>query len=578
MKKRLSIILGFAGLAMGLSAQNTASLQVIHNSATPAAATVDIYYFDGSSWVGPAINDLGYREATAYFPVLADVANTRAAVAPGNSTGIQDTLVSFAIPTLANGGEYIAIAAGLVGDATTPFNLFLSGGQSATTAGEVAVKVFHGSTNAPAVAVFGEADAIDPLIPSISYGEFVGYTGLPAAETILALTLSPNYNTMVGGFSLDITGADGLGAVVFASGLVGTDFNLYVALPDGTVLPFEASPLARAQVIHNSADPAAAVVDVWVSVPALGLDFPFVQGFEFKTATPYIFLPVLPVPLAVKFTVPGGSPANPVATFPLTLTQNTTYSIIANGVISTANNAFANSVAVNGTNINFNLKIMNNAVVRSATTNNVSVYAVHHGVDAPGVDVSVNAAGTLIPLLTNVVYNNAALLDVDADDIRLDVAPTGAAPIKAYTAPLSAFENQSLILLASGFITPNDENVTGLQPFGLFVVPATGGDFIPLPEINIAGIQDGSVSTLNLEVYPNPSADMVNVTLPAEMGETGFIYVVGMDGKVLKSVNVVNQNANSGVYSMNIDELTAGVYTVILSSDKNTFSTKLIKK
>lgn len=584
MKKNLSILSALLGLGLTAAAQ-TANVQVIHNSATPAAATVDIYYFTGTAWgPTPAISDLAYRTATPYVQLPSGIPNARVAVAPGSSTGIGDTLVSFALPSLTEDADYVAMAAGLVGNATTPFNLFLSGGQQSTGAAQVAVKIFHGATDAPAVGIFGVADAINPLVPGLSYGNFTpAYTDLDSGATDVILTLSPDYNTMVGGFSANTGAFAGSGAVIFASGFLSPaggqpGFGLFAAFPDGTVAEFDPADFARAQVIHNAADPALAEVDVYVSVPLLGIDIPFLQSFEYKNATPYIFLPVLPIPLAVKFTAPGGSPASPVATIPLTLATNTTYSLIANGVASTAGGSFANAVTVNNTAINFNVKIINDAKVRSVTSGNVSVYAVHHGVDAPAVDLLLNNAGALTPLVTNVSYNGAALIDAPGADLRLDVAPTGAAAIKAYTAPLSAFGNQSLVVLASGFLTPADENVANLQAFGLFAVPATGGEFIPLPEINIAGILNGSVESLELDVFPNPTMDVVNVKIPATLNTDATVIVVDMNGRVLKSTNLMNQNANSGVYSMNVDELAAGTYSIIITDNKSTFSSRLIKR
>jgi hypothetical protein len=582
MKKIFILSTAFVAFGIVSKAQSTANLQVIHNCATPAAAVVDLYYFNGAIWSPvPAVADLGYREATGVFPVLAGVPNARVGIAGGSSTSVNDTLFSLALPTLTAGESYVGIAAGLVGNGTTPFNIFFSGLQTTAPAGQVAVKVFHGSTNAPAVAAFDVNNAVDPLIPSLAYGEFTSaYANLDTGATTLALTLSPDYNTMISGFDLATGAASGLGAVVFASGLTGPggDFNLFAALPNGTVLPFTPSDLCRAQVIHNAADPALASVDVYVSVPLINLDIPFAQSFAYKTATPYLFLPVIPVPLAIKFTAPGGNPASPLATIPLTLATNTTYALIANGVASTAGGSFAHAVSVNGTAINFNLKVVNNAKVRSVTPGNVSITAVHHGVDAPAVDLNLNAAGTITTLAGNVSYNGAALLDAPGADIRLDVAVAGGAAVKAYTAPLSAFGNQALVVMASGFLTAADENVANLQAFGLFAVPITGGEFIPLPEINIAGIANGTVSTEKLDVYPNPAQSFVNVVIPAEMAENSSLMITDMSGKVLKSVNALNQNQNNGVYMLDVDQMPSGIYTIIITDGNSVFSSQLIKK
>jgi len=89
-------------------------------------------------------------------------------------------------------------------------------------------------------------------------------------------------------FGADLSSLTGGTAVVFASGFLtpdsnqgGQPFGLFAALANGTVVPFDPLTMARLQVIHNAADPAADSVDIYVN----GL--PFSQGFAFRTATPF---------------------------------------------------------------------------------------------------------------------------------------------------------------------------------------------------------------------------------------------------------------------------------------------------
>lgn len=76
---------------------------------------------------------------------------------------------------------------------------------------------------------------------------------------------------------------------------------------------------ARVQIIHNSADAAAAEVDIYVDA-GLALD-----DFAFRTATPYIDLPAdNQIEIAVA---PSNSTGvgDAIATFPITLTSGETY-------------------------------------------------------------------------------------------------------------------------------------------------------------------------------------------------------------------------------------------------------------
>ncbi|MFO7608912.1 MAG: hypothetical protein R6X35_06905, partial [Candidatus Krumholzibacteriia bacterium] len=65
----------------------------------------------------------------------------------------------------------------------------------------------------------------------------------------------------------------------------GPEFGLWVALASGgelIELPLYTGPMARLQVIHNSSDAAAGVVDVWAN------DVKLIENFTFRTATPFI--------------------------------------------------------------------------------------------------------------------------------------------------------------------------------------------------------------------------------------------------------------------------------------------------
>ena len=90
---------------------------------------------------------------------------------------------------------------------------------------------------------------------------------------------------------------------------------------------------AELQVVHNAADPAAAVVDVYVDGD-LTLD-----DFAFRTATPFLEVPA-DVELAIGV-APASSqgPDDILATIPVTLAGGERYVAVANGVLDPA--AFA---------------------------------------------------------------------------------------------------------------------------------------------------------------------------------------------------------------------------------------------
>src|SRR6056297_517156 len=93
----------------------------------------------------------------------------------------------------------------------------------------------------------------------------------------------------------------------------------------------EAAGGARVQVIHNAADPAAAVVDVYIE--EVSTEEPALDDFEFRTATPFLDLPA-DTPLTVTV-APGDSESaeDGLASFEYTLAAGQDYLLIASGVL-----------------------------------------------------------------------------------------------------------------------------------------------------------------------------------------------------------------------------------------------------
>ena len=217
--------------------QSTASVQVIHNSASP---TVDVY-IDGVL----AVEDFAYRTAT---PVLELGTSFTVGIAPAG-----DAVIAEFPFELMDGGEYVVVATGLLGNTDTPFDLAASSTTFGATEGNVGLNVYHGSTDAPAVDVLADGAV---LVPNLSYGSFSGYVEVPAADYVVGV--APTGGASIADFVAPLSGLGGNSAVVFASGFLSGDdpvFGLFAALADGTVLelPLDEN-LSNSEIIVNSFD------------------------------------------------------------------------------------------------------------------------------------------------------------------------------------------------------------------------------------------------------------------------------------------------------------------------------------
>ena len=242
------------GTTLAVNAQ-TARLQVIHNAADPAAATVDIYV-NGSLWK----DDFAFRTATAFEDVPANTL-LNIGVAPGSSTSVNDTLANFPV-TLMGGEAYVAIANGVLDPGSfaanpdgrsTAFKLWIKDmAREAGSGGNVEIFALHGATDAPGVDV--TARGVATLVENALYGDITDYIAVPPASYILDVTDSTGAVT-VASFVADLSSlADGA-AAVFASGFLtpaanqnGPAFGLFAALANGTVVQFPAAVTSVSEI------------------------------------------------------------------------------------------------------------------------------------------------------------------------------------------------------------------------------------------------------------------------------------------------------------------------------------------
>jgi hypothetical protein len=223
----------------------TARVQVIHNAADPAAATVDIY-LNGQK----LLENFSFRTATPFIDVPAGL-TLNIGVAPGNSASFADTLTSFTF-SLAEGEKYVAVANGVLNPAAfapnpdsrnRSFTLLVKAGarEMSASVGNVQFFVLHGATDAPAVDV--DARGVATLVDNASYRDITDYLTVPPANYTLDVKDSSGAVT-VASFSANLSGLANGTAVVFASGFLtpasnqnASAFGLYAALPDGSVIP-----------------------------------------------------------------------------------------------------------------------------------------------------------------------------------------------------------------------------------------------------------------------------------------------------------------------------------------------------
>lgn len=347
---------------------------------------------------------------------------------------------------------------------------------------------------------------------------------------------------------------------------------------------------ARVQVIHNSADDAAEFVDVYLDATLL------IPNFEFRTASSFIDAPAgTPIDLSVA---PPNSTGvqDAIYTATVTLTENETYVVVADGIVSTSGYTLPSS---------FGLEVIPMGRETASNSGNTDLLVHHGSTDAPVVDVvetGVNNPGAT--LVDNIAYTESqGYLELPTDDYIIEVRDeTGAVTVAAFQAPLASLNlnGAAAVVVASGFLDPT-QNSNG-PSFGLFVALPSGGALVPLPSSPLlARVQvihnSADLAAEFVDVYlddtlliPNfefrtasafidaPAGTPIDISVapPNSTGsqdaiytETailarGATYVVVADGNISSTGYTLPDSFGYEVYEMGREEATSSINTDVL--------------
>jgi hypothetical protein len=570
MKRFALIIINIALIALPTLAFAGAQLQVIHNSADPAAAEVDVYV-NGDL----LLDNFAFRTATPFVDVPSGV-ELSIAVAPGNSNSVDDALATFGV-TLANGGRYLAVANGVLDPSSfaenpdgrsTGFTLFLQDHMASRSWwGTVKLRAVHGSSDAPAVDIrsrIPDYNYSTTLYGGVSYGDIGGTRTVFARDRIIDVTLPGQPDAIVASYEAPLSSLARKAIVVFASGFLtpdanqgGEGFGLFAALDDGTVvaLPLVGDPTARLQVIHNAADPAANEVDVYVNGDLL------LNDFAFRTATPFI-----DVPAGVTLNVgiaPGNSESadDALAVFPLVLDADRTYVAMATGVLSPAD--FADNPS--GNSIGFTIQPLVDARERGFW-GRAAIVAYHGATDAPAVDIRRATYWGSRKVFGDLSYGEFSSYKwLRAKSYTLQVTPAGDrnTVVAAFTADLSGLAGGAAVVFASGFLTPDANN--GGAAFGLLAALPDGTVLTLPPASKASGDFDKAgdfiAAKASLEQnYPNPFNPMTTIAFSLPREGRVSLKVFDMRGRLVQ--DVLNESRGAGRHEVTFDgtRLASGMY------------------
>jgi hypothetical protein len=511
------------GTVLTLPITPTTRVQVIHNSPSP---TVDVYA--GNTRL---LNDFAFRTATPFVDVPAG-RPFNLGVAPGTSASVADVIASYPV-NLDAAKKYTIIAAGIVGNASTPFNLYVyDDALEASPSGTVSFSAFHGAPGAPAVDVVERLGG--PIVENLAFGENTPYLNVAPITYVLDVKVAGT-EPIVATYIANLEALDGAAVRIFASGILGGTpaFGLYAALANGTVVALPSQAVARVQVIHNSPEP---VVDVYLDGEII------INDFEFRQATPFVYLPAgAEITLGVA---PGNSqgPSDIIANFPVTLENGKSYVVAASGIVGNATTPFTLIVSDKGRE-------------SAADQTKLELAILHGATDAPPVDLV--PFGSTTPLLSDLTYGDFTdYVALDAGEIILDVQASANQNILAgtYGADFSGLEGFSGVVFASGLLN-------GQPGFSLFLA-TPDGFVIELPSFSRAQVIHNSPSP-TVDVY----LDTTNI-----INDFGFRDATGfglLPSGTTFELGIAPENSTSSddaIYTLPVTGLKTGKTYIIVAA------------
>ncbi|AXI99507.1 Por secretion system C-terminal sorting domain-containing protein [Cyclonatronum proteinivorum] len=352
---------------------------------------------------------------------------------------------------------------------------------------------------------------------------------------------------------------------------------------------------AQVQVIHNAADPALALVDVYVNGDLFATDFPFRGATEYLT-----------VPANVELTLEIMAPGETDALLSLTVTPDTdeAYAVIAQGVADP--DAFDPNP--DGLDIGAELVVLTD---RQATGggDTFDFYVFHGATDAPEVDIFVRELGTNI--LEGVPYGTGSgYFSVDPGVYVIEVRPAGStSPVAAFIADVTELGGLSAGILASGFLNADQGEAFGLlvalEEGTTALIPGTTGPSLLITpgELAFGEVAEGffaeqivtftNAGTSNLVIFDATldndafSIDFVDVEIvspgatrtftvtfsPEESGEfDGELSVESSDPAGVKSIPV----SGTGVFGSSVAFDPEAIEAELVANTSDTFELTII--
>ncbi len=589
MKTNHILALIFAALLASTATAQQAFLTFLHNSADTTLRYVDVYVTQSGQTT--KVDNLEYQKADNFnTAIVFGGFECYVDVAPANSNSKDEAIATLTFTPEADAGYEIEFR-GNAGDGWVPNPDGASTGLSISqvkvpyvdpVVGEVAVMFSHGSTDLEACDVYVRGNST-PLFTNVKYGMFTDtFKKVKRQRQTIDLTKTGDKTKVLASFEVDLAFGSSNIVVLTVSGYKTPADNhaspnalsMLTVQEDGNVQVFpllSGSQTARVQVIHNSADPSLAMVDIYVNGTKA------IDNLGFKRATAFADFPA-GADMQVAF-APASSTGIKDTLLSLPLEQfrpGRSYHLIIQGVRDTSK--FRG--AATSTNLSLTILEKDGALEKGTKAGETSIRSVHGVIDLAGVDLVIGSTS----LAANMVFNSVApeyinVVGTQTDTIWAVEAGTSK-KIRGWIADLRGSE-RAVVAALSGVVGPDSNQ--NAEEYELILVDANGSSNDRLVKVDTSGtvgsITDLVPSTL-WTVAPNPSTSYTSITIPLPLGLQGLqgamATVYSTSGATMASVPMLVDGA-SIQGKLTTSQFAPGAYLVqVTAGDQVVGTTRIV--
>lgn len=565
-----------AAIMLGSAALSMAQLSVVtfvHCSSEPSLRVVDLYVTQAGTTT--KIEDIAFQRASNMneAAIFGDLELTLS-IAPSSSISMSEAVYQTTFTPGPDKG-YMAIFTGLgkpadyvanpngkaIGYAITAYEVPNSNSDPTKTA----VYFFNGSTDLEAGDILVRG-VTKPLASSIGFlDRSTTASILDRKATTIDFTKVGDAKKILASFSVDLgsMGSNILVSVVSGFKTPGDNAKsldtlcLLNVLEDGRVLRsplISGSQTSRVQIVHAAADPAFAVVDLYVNGTKA------FDNVSFRKASAFVDVPAN-TPLVIGI-APGTSNAykdtlTTVTLAPLRPTR--AYSIVALGVSDTLK--FAKNPE--GIDPRFKLMVYEGALEKNGTTK-TGVRTLHAVTDAP----RVSFASSAVSYASKIGYGDVSTSYVETEPATDTVwmSDVDGKKLKGYLCDFRGAA-RATIMIATGFLDPSkNSNGPGLS---VILVDASGNvnSNVIAIDPDVTSVKEDALIAAGWSISPNPAYDQVRFVVASATQHASLSYeILDITGRTLLSGMLQGQNSGFGA-SINVSTLAQGSYRVVARTD-----------